>query len=170
MHTFQEHKLGETEDRVQIETAAHHRLAAIRMAQQARRQIEIVSRDLEPAVYDTPEFVEALKRLALANKRARVRIITFDPQAIVTRGHRLLEVSGVLSSFFELRKGGHEHKDYGGSLFLADAMGYIRRSSSDRYEGELNFRDPRQSRLLLAEFDEMWGKSVPDPNFRRFTI
>lgn len=170
MHTFQDYKLGETEEKVQIDTIAHHRLAATTMAQQARRQIEIISRDLAPAIYDNPEFIDALKQLVLGNKRARVRIITFDTQAIVARGHRLLETSAALTSFFELRRGGPDHKDHNGSLFVADVMGYIRRNNAERYEGELNFKDPRQSRILLAEFDEMWGKAVPDPNLRRFTI
>ena len=170
MDAFENHKLGETGEKIHIDTAEQHRLAVAKMAQQARVHIDVISRDLEPLVYDTVEFIEALKRLVLGNRRARVRIITFEPQAIVTRGHRLLELAGSLSSFFDLRRAGQEHKDYDGSLFIADALGYIKRSSAERYEGTLNFNDPRESRILLAEFEEMWGKAGPDPNFRKFMI
>ena len=75
-----------------------------------------------------------------------------------------------LTSSFELRKPGAEHKDWNGSLFIADQIGYVQRFSADRFEGIANFNDKRQSRLLFQEFEEIWAKSQPDPNFRRVML
>ena len=170
MNIFSNHQLGESGDPIPIETAEQHRIAATLMAQQARLYIDIVSHELDPQVYDTPEFVDSIKRLVLKNRHTRVRILIFQPNAVVGRGHRLLNVATTLSSFFELRKPGPEHKDWNGSVFIADETGYVQRFSALRFEGVANFNDKRQSKLLLQEFEEMWSKSQPDPNFRRVML
>lgn len=170
MYKFENYKLGETDDLLQIDTIEQHRLAVTLMARQARRHIDIVSRDLDPPVYDHPELIDILKHLVLNSWRARVRIIVFEPAAIMHRGHRLVETALTLTTFFELRRAGEEHKHFNGSLFLADRIGYIHRLNSERYEGTLNFKDVRQSQLFMNEIEEMWGKAAPDSNLRRLSL
>lgn len=170
MNLFEKHQLGESDDPIPIETAEHHRTAATRMTQQARLYIDIISRELDPLVYDTPEFVDSLRRLILENRRSRVRILICDPGTVVRRGHRLLDVAQALSSFIELRKPGPEHKTWNGSLFVADETAYVQRFSAERFEGVANFNDKRHARILTQEFEEMWEKSSPDPNFRRISL
>jgi len=75
-----------------------------------------------------------------------------------------------LSSFMEIRRAGIEHKDYNSSLLIADGIGYINRQKSERFEARASFNDRRQATLYLNEFEEMWGVSLPDPNFRRIVI
>ncbi len=170
MNIFFNHQLGEIGEPISIRTAEHHRVAATLMTQQARLYIDIVSRKLDPPVYDTSEFVDSVKRMVLQNKHTKVRILVFEPNAVVRRGHRLLDLATTLSSFFEIRKSGPEHKGWNGSLFIADGVGYVQRYDAGRFEGVANFNDMRQSKLLLQEFEEMWAKSQPDPNFRRVML
>jgi hypothetical protein len=170
MDIFENHELGKTKDEIPISTAAHHRDAALRMVRQARNTIEIISRALDPPVYDEPDFVEAAKKLVLNNRRARIRILVCDPLAVVRQGHRLLQLAGQLSSFFDLRKPGPEHIDFNGSILVADSMGCIVRNSAERYEGTVHFHNPRLAKNLLEQFSEMWDKSEPDPNLRRMLL
>jgi len=170
MLKFEGYRLGENDEVIEIDTAEQHRVAATMMAQQTRHSIDIVSRDLDPSIYDTVEFVEATRRLVLSGQRPRVRIIVFNPSLIVHRGHRLVDAALQLTTFYDLRKAGEEHKHFNGSLFIADTTGYIHRFSSDRYEGKLNFCDKRESHLYLDEFEEMWSKAAPDVNMRRLSL
>ena len=170
MIKFENYKLGENDELVEVTTSEEHRTAAIMMLQQAHHSIDIVSRELDPLVYDTPQFAEAARHLILTGVRPRIRVIVSSPETIVRRGHRLVETAMNLTSFFDLRKAGEEHKNFNISLFVVDATGYIRRLSSERYEGTLNFNDRRESQLLMNEFEEMWAKAVPDINLRRLSL
>lgn len=170
MDKFAHLELGKTDEAVAIDTVGHHRDAAVRMVQQARFNVEIVSRLLDPPIYDTSEFVDAVTKLILARRAIKIRILIFDPLSVVRRGHRLIDLAGNLSSFIEMRKPGPEHANFNGSLFMADAKGYILRENAERYEGTVNFYDRTVSKNLLEAFEEMWAKAEADPNLRRMIM
>jgi len=170
MLKIQKHILGVTDEKVPLESSEDHRRATQRMTEQARRFLAIISPDLDPAVYDTQEFVDAVKRLVLLNRFTHVRVLVFDPLAIVKRGHRMFELMLHLTSFIEFRVPGFEYDSFNETLFIADEAGYIIRRSAERYEGSLNFNDPRSARILMKQFDEMWRKAKPDPNLKRVSL
>ncbi len=170
MHAFEEHRLGIDDDEIDIDTAGEQRSAACLMTQQASRSIDIISRELDPAVYSVPEYHEILKNMLLANRRARVRIIVFESQLIARRGHLLLELAGNLPSFIEFRTPGREYQQFNESLFVADATGFIYRNSATRYDGNLNFNDKRKSKTFMDVFEEMWARSAPDSNLRKLSL
>ncbi|MCH7695364.1 MAG: hypothetical protein IIB73_03580 [Proteobacteria bacterium] len=170
MQIFEDYKLGRTDDAVQIDNRKLNHIAITKMAQQCKRTIEIISRELDPPFFDTEEFVEACKKMILANRNARLRIIVFEPQAIIARGHRLLNLAGTLSSFFEFRKPDQEYSNFNEALFITDSTGYVHRKNTERFEGIVNFNDKRQSRYLLQKFDDIWEKSATDSNMRQLHI
>jgi hypothetical protein len=55
-------------------------------------------------------------------------------------------------------------------LFIADHTGYLQRLNCERYDGKLSFNDRRAVRHLLGDFDEMWDRAAPNPNFRRLVL
>jgi len=170
MNTFDNYELGRTDDAVSIETREDNFLAIIKMVQQCRNTIEIISHNLNPAIYDTVDFVEATKHMILNNRHAKVRILAFETQAIIRRGHRLVDLAMDLSSFIEFRTPGQEFRSFNEALFIADSTGYIHRFSAERFEGTVNFNDHRVSKYLRQHFEEMWDKSTTDMNFRRLSI
>jgi hypothetical protein len=170
MYDIEDYRLGETNKLLQLETRADNIQVANHMANQCQRSLFIISRKLDPTVFDTTEFADAVKYLALRHRRARIRIIVFEPDAIVKRGHRLLELSGRLSSFIEFRKAHYTFDSYNECLILADATGYIHRKNGELYEGTLNFKDRRTSRHLLNKFTDMWEMATPDPEFRKMML
>jgi len=170
MYDIEDYRLGETDKLLQLETRADNIQVANHMANQCQRSLYIISRKLDPAVFDTTEFTDAVKYLALRHRRAQIRIIVFEPDTIVKRGHRLLELSGRLSSFIELRKAHYSFDNYNACLILADATGYIHRKNGALYEGTLNFKDRRTSRHLLNKFTDMWELATPDPDLRKMTL
>jgi adenylosuccinate lyase len=111
---------------------------------------------------------EKQRLLALTpDKYTKVRILVHEPMQIVKRGHRLVDLAMQLSSFIEIRVPDQEFANFNESIMIADAIGFIHRINGERYEARLNFNDGRRSRILLKQFDEIWGKSRSDQNFKR---
>lgn len=170
MNSLEAHYLGETKEALAVETSEEHRLATLRMTRQSRRSIDIISHYLDPFVYDTPDVIEALKQLVLQHAQNRIRVLVFEPLSIVQRGHRMIELMHSLPTYIAFRKPGYEYDGFTESVFIADVTGYILRTTADRYEGTVNFNDPRGARTLRHKFDEMWERSRPDPNLKRIGL
>lgn len=170
MIDFNEQKLGETDTQILIDSREENHLAVTSMANQCSRTIEIISRRLDPPIFDSTEFIQAVRQLIVKKRNPKIRIIVFDPATIVRHGHRLVNLAGDLSSFIEIRKAHYQHKDYNECMFIADNVGYVHRNNAERYEASVNFKDPRQSKNLLDEFEEMWEMATQDPNLRRMIV
>lgn len=167
---FETFELGSDREPVSVESGAEVRQASVALVAQSRRTIEIISRHLDPPVYDNNEFADALRRFILDSSRARVHIIVMDSRPILASGHRLLTLAQHLSSFIEIRKPGAKHARYNCAFLLADRTGSIYRQLADRFEGVVNFGDRRAASELGETFDEMWAHAEPDPNLRRLRI
>lgn len=163
-------ELGTTARQIPIESGENNRIAALALAQQAQRSLRIFTRDLEAAVYNTQDFVEAVTKLATSSQYSIIHILIQDSGNVVKNGHRLVELSYRLSSKIKLRKPCHEYRNYNEAFLVADESGLIHKRLADRYEGVINFNDPPAARSLAKFFDEVWEKSEPDPELRRLHI
>ena len=142
----------------------------IALTQQALRNIDIVSKQLDPGVFDTPDFIEAIKKLSIASKFTKVRILIKNSEHIAQNGHRLIDLIQQLTSSIEVRKISEEYKSYNEAFSLFDGKGVVYQRYADRYEGFANFNRPRLVTELTNFFNEMWEYSVPDSNLRRLHI
>lgn len=167
---FEELRLGDDSETYSVASSQEVLRASVAMISQTRRTLDIVSRHLDPLIYDTVEFTASLQRLIVDSRRASVRIIIMDSTPIIGRGHRLIDLAQRLSSYIELRNPARVHADYNSAFLLADGIGSIHRILADRFEGVVNFNDARAARSLKEQFEEMWPSATPDPNFRRLSI
>lgn len=170
MNRIEEHILGETGEELEMGTSEESREIATQMVQQCSRYLDIISRGLDPAVYDTPEFSEAVKDLALRSRYSRIRIVIIDVDAMLHRGHRLLNLAQRLTTFIEIRTPGPDHLGLNEAMLIADGAGVIYRRLSDRFDGTANFNDKSLARELLQRFDEIWEKATIDSNLRRLYL
>lgn len=170
MNRIEERILGETDEKLEIGTSEENREVATQMVQQCRRHLDIISRSLDPAVYDTPEFSEAVKDLALRSRFSKIRIVIIDVDAMLHRGHRLLNLAQRLTTFIEMRTPGPDHLGFNEAMLIADSTGVIHRQLSDRYDGIANFNDKSLAGQLLQQFDEIWEKATIDSNLRRLYL
>lgn len=162
--------IGVTAGEIDIDSRDELERLSLALAQQTRRFLDIVSRHLDPDIYDTDEFADAVKELALNRRRARIRLLVIDSRPLVTRGHRLTELAARLSSFIELRAPAVQHKEFNEAFVVADNEAYIYRQFSDRFEGQCDFSDRRRAATLGDIFDNMWERGVPDTRFRRLHL
>lgn len=165
---LREHVLGETAGPVRLESPGEMRSTSALMAGQAIRELRIFSRDLDAALYDQYEFLESVRRLALANPRAPVHILVVDAAPAVRRGHRLLELARQLSSRIAIRRIPAEFHHHTEAYLLADDQGYVLRSHADLTEGSADFAAPSRVRRLLEQFEHIWDRSAEPPELRTF--
>ena len=66
-----------------ISTQEEMRQAAIEVVKEASRKVSIFTHNLEPGIYDDPEFLEIIKRLVLSQTYARIRVLIADPSRAV---------------------------------------------------------------------------------------
>lgn len=171
MQNFSDYILGESTDGdLKIDTRQENADAALELAKQCKYKLAIISKDLDPFVYDQFEFIEALRKIALNGRHAEIRIIVFEPESVVRKGHKLLDLAGKISSYIELRKPSAEYKKFNEAVLIADEVGYLFRENAERYKGKVNFNGRRESKYMLEVFDDMWETAKPDPNLRRMHI
>lgn len=167
---FENLGLGDDSESISVDSSQDVLRASVAMISQTRRTLEIVSRHLDPPIYDTADFITSLQRLVLDSRRARIRIIIMNSAPVVSRGHRLIELAQRLSSYIEIRNPSRTHVNYNSAFLLADGIGSVHRILADRFEGVVNFNDLRVAQALREQFEEMWPAGTPDPNFRRLGI
>lgn len=142
----------------------------IALTQKATRTIDIISKNLDPGIFDIPDFIEAIKQLSISSKFTKIRILIKDSEPMIRNGHRLIEIIQQLTSSIEIRKISEEYKSYNEAFSLFDTRGVIYLRYDDRYEGFANYDHPRMAAELSNLFNEIWEYSEPDANFRRLYI
>ena len=124
MEGLENYKLGETDEMLHIETRDDCQQVSQVMANQAQRSLNIFSYDLEPMIYNTPGFYEATRSVIGADSSSLIRILVYDVNSIINKGHRLLDLCSRLSSRVQIRK---LTKKYHHAFMIADNIGIVDR-------------------------------------------
>lgn len=167
---FTEYKIGEQDKVIHLETMDDNRGAVTAIAQQCRRTLCIQSYDLDPLIYDTSDFIEAVRQIAVNSTRAKIQILIEDSRKIVNHGHRIIELTRQLTSFIEIRKINTDIKTLPNAFLIGDETAVVYRRQTHRYEGFVNFNDRGRCRQLLADFRDSWEKAAPEAELRRLHI
>ena len=69
----------------------------------ATRDVAIYTRDLDPPLLDVAPVLDALRRIALSGRGARIRVIVHEPRKALADGHRLIALAQRLPSVVEFR-------------------------------------------------------------------
>ena len=170
MNTIVPPQLGQTAGSFAITSLEELQQTSFAMAEQARRSLEILTRDLELRVYGAEPFLIAVRKLATTSRVARVRILVREIDGAIRDDHRLIELARRLSSFIEIRCLSEAHRTLNEAMLIADQQGYIHRLAGDLPAGSADFRNPLQARELLRVFDDAWAHGERDPNLRRLHI
>ncbi|MGE0113507.1 MAG: hypothetical protein AB7T07_01275 [Steroidobacteraceae bacterium] len=132
------------------------------LTRSAVKQLAIWSTNLDSGLWESPGFLEALKRFVLARRHARVRVLTPQLPDTGERRHALLAMAERLPASFEVRTAAQAGLD-AGELLLADDRGVFYRIHVDRWDGMSDLNDPLVARFYLTQFDSAWRAAVPAP-------
>lgn len=136
----------------------------------ARHELCIYSRDLEAALYEDAEILDAIRMVALSGKGASVRILVQDTTRAVRDGHRLVDLAQRLSSIVHIRRVSEEDAQFAGAYVLTDQGGYLHRSFGDRFDAVDDICYPPRRDELKRQFNEVWERAEPPPELRRLGI
>lgn len=142
----------------------------IALTQKASHNIDILSKYFDSGVFDTAEFIAAIKQLSISSKFTRIRILLKDSEPMTKNCHRIIELIQQFTSSIEVRIISDEYKSYNEAFCLYDTKAVIYLRHAERYEGFANFDRPRLAAELLNFFNEVWERSEIDPDLRRLHI
>jgi len=150
------------------EDAVRETLALI---EDARHELCIYTRDLDPLLLENEPALEAMKRVAISGRGARIRIIIQDPQTVVVHGHRLIALAQRMTSVFGLRSPVQDNDlQYPSAFLLNDASGYYFRVLGTRFEGEAVNYSPGRHAQLLEYFNQVWERSETSEDLRELHL
>ena len=170
MTQWSEYKLGDDTGDLLLESFEDNQQAALSLIRQGETTLDIFSRDLEPRIYNSQEFSEAVKDLALKNRNVKVRILVIDPDFAIKHGHSLITLSRRLGSYIEVRKVHEDYTSIPEAYLVVDHRGVLHRKLASRYEGTVNFSLPMRAAELLRTFNEVWEKSKSYIDFKQLNI
>lgn len=147
-------------------------LAAIgQLLADTRHELAILTHDLDPALLDVAPVLDAIRRIALSGRRARIRVLVREPRKAATDGHRLIALAQRLPSAIELRMPQEDRDlDESSACLLNDRHGYLYRPLAARSEGTGSTCAPGPHRQLLAHFDEVWERALPAAELRALAL
>jgi hypothetical protein len=153
-----------------ISTQQEMRQAVIEVASEATRRVSIFTHDLEPGVYDDPDFLEVIKRLVLSQAYARIRVLIADPSRAVKNGNAFVHLGRRLNTYIEFRHVREDLRTHPESFCIADETALVYRRQASRWEGIADTYEPVIARNYGRLFDEIWHASEVEFEFRQLGI
>ncbi len=138
----------------------------VELARSASRYLCILSPALDYKVFDNESLADAIGALARDSRQTSIRILIQDARPLVTRGHRLLELSRRMPSKVELRKL-PEHPEWRAETIVTrdkDGVLYRPGGSEERAFYEPDSRASTQRHIDL--FDGLWRHGTRDAELR----
>jgi hypothetical protein len=146
------------------------RTAAYEVAAVASRNISIFTQDMESGIYDHDDFLEIAKRLVLAKRYARIRVLIADPARVVRNGNRLVHLGRRLNTFIEFRNVHEDFRDHREAFLIADDVALTYRVDATRWEGIADTYEPPVARRYLKLFEQIWEGSVVEQELRELRV
>ncbi len=146
------------------------RQAVIKVSLEAKRKVSIFTHDLEPGIYDDPEFLEIIKRLVLSQTYARIRVLIADPSRAVKNGNNFVHLGRRLNTYIEFRHVREDLRTHSEAFCIADQTALVYRLQAQRWDGIADTYEPAVAKLYGTMFDEIWLASEVEMEFRQLSI
>lgn len=147
-----------------------NRDAVAEIAAQAKRWISIYTPDLEPGVYDSEAFLDVAKRLVLAKRYAKIRVLISEPHRTVRIGNRFVSVGRRLNSYIEFRNVHPDYQEHREAYLIADDIALLYRVEGRKWEGIADTYEPAVAKRYLVQFDEIWNASEIEQELRELRV
>ena len=146
------------------------RQAVIEVAREAERKVSIFTHDLEPGIYDDPDFLEVIKRLVLSKTYTRIRVLIADPSRAVKNGNNFVHLGRRLNSYIEFRHVREDLQTHSEAFCIADQSALVYRLQAERWDGIADTYEPAVAKLYGKMFDEIWLESEVEVEFRQLGV
>ncbi len=146
------------------------RKAVIDVVSEASRRVSIYTHDLEPGIYDDPDFLEIVKHLVLSQAYSRIRVLIADPSRAIKNGNNFVHLGRRLNTYIEFRHVREDLRTHAESFCIADETALVYRLQHERWEGIADTYEPAVAKVYGEMFDEIWLDSEVEIEFRQLGI
>lgn len=153
----------------QVEGRSDYLQAVEALLSQARREVQLYSIALDPALYAGPAAIDLWRQWATVSSRSQARVLVHDAKKAVGRPNPLIHLGLQLSSRFAFRDTPPRHMPVG-DMLIVDGRHLLKRAQSDSRTALLHIDAPLAARETLREFDKLWEESLPSAEIRRQTL
>lgn len=144
--------------------------AVVELAGIAERRISIYTPDLEEGIYDQDVFLNVAKRLVLAKRYARIRVLISEPHRLVRSGHKFVTLGRRLNTYVEFRNVHEDFRHHREAFLIADKHALMYRVDARRWEGIADTYEPAVAARYLSLFDEIWDASQIQQELRELRV
>lgn len=163
-------ELGITDIRVELTHLFMLQQAAIALLAQAKRDVFIMTPDLEHERFDNDDFCEALSAFARSSRYTQTKILIANPQLAIEDGHRVIKLMRRISSLIEIKQL-HEHDiEHSQAMMIADNIGLLRCTNRDPWQGSLLPKGTPYAQQMRDYFVECWERADDIKDFRELKI
>lgn len=153
-----------------LDSALDFETNALKLVKQTRRNIAILSKDLDETIYGNDEFVNALSAFVRSSRNAQVQILVKDTKPLVETAHKLIKLHQRLSSKILLRKLTVEPDNTDMGFMLCDTNALLYKNDDAFYKGFANFNAAVEVNRLRDTFDYIWQYGEPEPELQVLNI
>lgn len=140
------------------------------VTKEASRKLSIFTHDLDPGIYDDPDFLEIVKHMVLSQAYARIRVLIADPARAIKNGNSFVQLGRRLNTYIEFRHVREDYRTHAESFCIADETALVYRLQHQRWEGIADTYEPAVTKFYGAMFDEIWLASEVEIEFRQLGI
>ena len=144
--------------------------AIIDVANVASRRISIFTHDLDPGIYDDPDFLKIVTRMVLSQTYSRIRVLIANPSRSMKNGNNFVHLGRRLSTYIEFRHVREDLRTHTESFCIADEVALVYRLQHTKWEGIADTFEPAVAKLYGETFDEIWQASEVKIEFRQLGI
>lgn len=153
-----------------ISSKEEMRQAVIEVSREASRRVSIYTHDLEPGIYDDPDFLEVIKHLVLSQTYSRIRVLIADPSRAIKNGNNFVHLGRRLNTYIEFRHVREDLRTHTESFCIADETALVYRLQHEKWEGIADTYEPSVAKVYGEMFDEIWQASEVEIEFRQLGI
>lgn len=162
--------IGQHSGSIALETSLEHKAASLALMDQARRNLDILSYDLDPKIYNNREVYTRFRKFATLNRHSQIRVLIHDAKPMVLHGHMLIELIQRLTSSIEVRRLSTLDRNMSQGFLIADKTAYVLRPEVTRFDGHVDFNNRYVARELGNAFENAWQRAENEPELRRLYL
>ncbi|ROH91037.1 hypothetical protein ED208_08700 [Stagnimonas aquatica] len=136
----------------------------------ARREVLLLSLELDPRLYGSAELVEAVQRFALSSERAELRLL-LNRTELARRGHPLIALARRLPSRIQIRQLSPERRrDRLDELLIVDGRHLLQRKDARELLSRWQTEAPAVAKREREDYIQLWEESEPAADLRELSI
>jgi len=135
--------------------------ASVALFQEAKHNICIYSKDIDPRILNNREVESQLISFIKKIRNSRIKILIKNEQELMGLDHRLVALAQRFTSYIEIKLIPNDYHENNFGFYLIDSRKIIYRSNNERYEAE---QIQLPSSLIVEKtklFEKIWQTASP---------